>query len=119
MVSDQSGQAPRGTALEPPTRAGAARIDWAFVYGSIARAEERASSDIDLLIVGRAGLADIAPALRQAETRLNCPVNPILYTQEEFATQYTSGHAFLQAVLDSEQHFILGDPHALAATVNE
>ncbi len=95
------------------------RIDWAFVYGSIARAEELASSDIDLLIIGCVGLADIAPALRQAETRLNRPVNPILYTQEEFATKYTAGHAFLQTVLDGEKLFILGDPHALAATGNE
>lgn len=97
----------------------AAHIDWAFVYGSIARTEELASSDVDLLIIGRVGLAAIAPALRQAETRLNRPVNPILYTQEEFATKYTAGHAFLRAVLDGEKLCILGEPHALAVPINE
>src|SRR5215813_13177005 len=30
----------------------AKRIDWAFIYGSVARAEELASSDVDLMIIG-------------------------------------------------------------------
>jgi len=102
-------------ALEPFTD----RIDWAFVYGSMARSEELASSDVDLMIIGRVGLADIATALRQAEGRLNRPVNPTLYSREEFATKLAAGHAFLRAVLDGEKLFILGDPHELAATFSE
>src|SRR5438034_7134479 len=45
-------------------------IDWAFVYGSVARSEERSSSDVDLMVVGRVGLADLSPALRRAERLL-------------------------------------------------
>jgi len=95
------------------------RIDWAFVYGSIARSEELASSDVDLMIIGRAGLADITPALRQAERHLNRPVNPALYSREEFVAKLTAKHAFLHAVLDGAKLFILGDPHELAATFSE
>jgi hypothetical protein len=101
-------------ALEPF----ASHIDWAFVYGSIARAEELASSDVDLMIIGRVGLADMAPALRWAETRLNRPVNPTVYSQEEFAAQSTSGDPFLQAVLDGAKLGILGSVHDLATTAN-
>lgn len=92
------------------------RIDWAFVYGSIARSEELASSDVDLLIIGRVGLADIAPALRQAEGRLNRPVNPTVYSREEFVARLAAGHAFLHTVLAGAKLFILGAPHELAAT---
>jgi DNA-binding transcriptional ArsR family regulator len=99
-------------ALEPFAN----RIDWAFVYGSIARSEELASSDVDLIIIGRVGLADIAPALQQAEGRLNRPVHPTVYSREEFATRLTAGHAFLHTVLDGAKLFILGAPHELAAT---
>jgi predicted nucleotidyltransferase len=95
------------------------RIDWAFVYGSMARSEELVSSDVDLMIIGRIGLADITPALRQAEGRLNRPVNPTLYSREEFATKLATGHAFLRAVWDGEKLFILGDAHELAAAVSE
>jgi DNA-binding transcriptional ArsR family regulator len=101
--------------LEPLTD----RIDWAFVYGSMARSAELSSSDVDLLIIGRVGLADIATPLRQAERRLNRPVNPTLYSREEFATKLAAGHAFLCAVWDGEKLFILGDPHELAATFSD
>ena len=101
--------------LEPFTK----RIDWAFVYGSMARSEELASSDVDLMIVGRVGLADIALALRQAERHLNRLVNPTVYSREEFATKLAAGHTFLRAVVDGAKLFILGDPHELAATFSE
>lgn len=93
----------------------AKRIDWAFVYGSMARAEELASSDVDLMIIGEVGLADLTPALRRAEGQLGRAVNPTLYTREEFATKLQAGHHFLKAVLDGEKLFVLGDPHELAA----
>ena len=96
----------------------AKRIDWAFVYGSMARAEELASSDVDLMIIGQVGLADLTPALRRAEGRLGRAVNPTLYTQEEFATKLHAGHHFLKTVLDGEKLFILGDPHELAAATD-
>lgn len=90
------------------------RIDSAFVYGSMARATEIASSDVDLMIIGQVGLAELTPALRRAEARLGRAVNPTLYTREEFATKLQAGHHFLKAVLDGEKLFILGDPHELA-----
>src|SRR5215468_2947176 len=43
------------------------RIQWTFIYGSVARAEELATSDIDLMIIGQAGLSELAPALRRGE----------------------------------------------------
>jgi len=101
--------------LEPFTN----RIDWAFVYGSMARSEELAASDVDLMIIGRVGLADITPALRQAERRLNRPVNPTVCSREEFATQLAARRAFLHAVLDGAKLFIFGDPHELATTFSE
>jgi predicted nucleotidyltransferase len=48
-------------------------IRTAFVYGSIARAEETSGSDIDLMLIGETGLADIVPALRRAEKKLGRP----------------------------------------------
>jgi predicted nucleotidyltransferase len=91
------------------------RIDCAFVYGSVARAEELATSDVDVMIIGQIGLADLTTALRRAEARLGRLVNPTLYTREEFATKLHAGHHFLKAVLDGEKLFVLGDPHELAA----
>jgi predicted nucleotidyltransferase len=40
------------------------KIDCAFIYGSVARREEHALSDIDLMIIGEVGLIEISPILR-------------------------------------------------------
>jgi predicted nucleotidyltransferase len=88
-------------------------IDCAFVHGSIARGEELASSDVDLLVVGKVGLAELSPALRPAEERLGRPVNPTVYTRAEFAKKVKAGHHFLQSVLEKEKIFIVGDEHDL------
>jgi len=95
----------------------AKRIHWAFIYGSVARAEELATSDVDLMIIGKVGLAELAPALRHTEKRLSRAVNPTLYTREEFDTKLRARDHFLASVLDGARLFLLGDPHELAAAI--
>ena len=92
------------------------RIDVAFLHGSIARGEERSTSDIDLITVGDAGLADLSPALQQAESRLKRPINATVYTRAEFAKKAAGGNHFLRAVLDREKLFVVGDEHDLEQT---
>jgi predicted nucleotidyltransferase len=46
------------------------RIKLAFVYGSIARGEETASSDVDLMVVGEVSFADVVSALGKIESKL-------------------------------------------------
>lgn len=86
----------------------------AFVYGSIARQDETPASDVDLMIVGRIGLAELAPALQEAETTLRRPVNPSIYTPKEIAKKLASGHHFLSAVMSSEKLFVIGNDDDLA-----
>ena len=64
-----------------------ARIDCAFVYGSVARRPEHALSDVDLLVIGAVGLAELAPALRKAEGRLGREVNVTSYSAKEFGKE--------------------------------
>jgi DNA-binding transcriptional ArsR family regulator len=97
----------------------AKHIDWAFIYGSVARAEELAASDVDLMIIGKIGLADLAPALRRTEKRLSRAVNPTLYSREEFAKKLRARDHFLTSVLDGAKLFILGDSHELAAATHQ
>ena len=42
------------------------KILCAFVYGSLVRDREHASSDVDLMVIGRTGLSDLSPALRKS-----------------------------------------------------
>ena len=52
-----------------------ARILVAFIYGSVAKSCEQASSDVDLLVVADVGLSDLSPLLDVAEERLGRAVN--------------------------------------------
>jgi uncharacterized protein len=91
------------------------RVRVAFVYGSLARQEEQPRSDIDLMVIGSVGLAELAPALKHAEERLLRPVNPSIYSPEEIAEKLASGHHFLETVMSKEKLFVLGDKDDLAA----
>jgi len=86
------------------------QIHWAFIYGSVARSEEHPASDVDLMIIGNVGLAEVSGPLRKAERRLNRAVNPTTYTKDEFITKANSDNHFVTTVMGSKRLFILGDP---------
>jgi len=85
------------------------QIAWAFIHGSIVRAEEFSTSDVDLLIIGQLTLSNLSTPLRESEKKLGRDVNPVLYTQKEFAKHIKAGQHFSRTVLASEKLFLLGD----------
>jgi predicted nucleotidyltransferase/DNA-binding HxlR family transcriptional regulator len=94
-----------------------ASIEYAFVYGSLARGEETSTSDIDLLIIGQLGLADVAPALRQAEKQLGRSVNPSVYTLSEFTQKMRANNHFLITVWGEKKLAVQGDLDELATII--
>ena len=89
------------------------RIHVAFVYGSIARGDERQTSDLDIFVVGKITFAEVVAALRQAEENLGREVNPTVYPLEEFKSKVKSGHHFLHTILKGKKIFLVGDEHEL------
>ena len=55
------------------------RINAAFVYGSVARGDERSGSDLDVMILGEAKFAEVVHALAAAGETLRREINPNLY----------------------------------------
>jgi predicted nucleotidyltransferase len=86
----------------------AKRITLAFVYGSLARQEEKADSDIDLIIVGKVTLEEILTKLADCEQSLGRPVNPTIYSVAEFKSKLTSGNHFVNSIVRSEKVFLIG-----------
>lgn len=89
------------------------RIKLAFIYGSVARQEQRGKSDVDLMIVGEVGLSEVAPALRTAEERLGRAVNAAVYSETEFTGKLRVGHHFLTKVRQEEKIYLIGNQHEL------
>jgi hypothetical protein len=80
----------------------------AFVYGSVAKAQERASSDVDLIVIGDLTLLQLSPTLTDVETKLRRPVNATVYSVDEFVRKIAGHNHFLQAVLAADKIFLLG-----------
>jgi len=87
----------------------------AFVYGSIARGQESARSDIDLMIIGTPGYSEIYGALQPAEKTLARPINPTLMTPEEWQRKVKERSGFIASVLDQPKLFVIGREDDLAA----
>ena len=92
----------------------ASRIRMALVFGSVARGAEAAGSDIDLLVVGEAGFAELVQALYPAQQMLGREVNPVLYSPEEFAQRAGRGEPFVQEITRKPVIFLMGDKDDLA-----
>ncbi|HUG98996.1 MAG TPA: nucleotidyltransferase domain-containing protein [Gammaproteobacteria bacterium] len=87
----------------------AARIEFAFVYGSVARQTDSASSDIDLLVVADdLAYAELAAALDPLASLLGREVNFTLYTRAEFDRRLKARNAFLSRVLQQPRIPVIG-----------
>jgi predicted nucleotidyltransferase len=89
------------------------KILCAFVYGSVARAQEHATSDIDLMVIGEVGLSELTPALRKAEHLLGRDVNATTYSADEFRSTIEKNEHFLTAVLKRPKQFVKGSEREL------
>ena len=87
----------------------ASRIHAAFVFGSVAKREDTASSDIDLMLISDdVTYPDLYAALEAASQRLGRNVNPTLYTPEELAKRVKSKEAFATRVLGQPKLWLIG-----------
>jgi len=85
------------------------RIKAAFVYGSVAKREDTSVSDIDLMILGDdIEYADCYEALEGAATRLGRPVNPTIYSTQEFAKRTKTNNPFVGRVLSQPRIWLIG-----------
>ena len=87
----------------------------AFVFGSVAEGDEKAASDIDLLIIGDVGLRKLARDLAGAADEVGREINPVVMSETEFRNRKKSGEHFLAGVLGSSKTFVIGDEDDLEA----
>ena len=105
--------------LAEPLRAALAplamQIKAAFVYGSIAKKEDTASSDIDLMLVSDTLTdGDVVLALQAATELLGREVNPNIFTSQDFAKRLKEGSSFVTRVMAQPKVWLIGGEHDLA-----
>lgn len=89
----------RGTVGLVPTLASSLRrvkgVEHAYVYGSFAKNEADASSDIDVLILGQPDAADLATEVAKVEKVLNREISYTVFKPRELKRRLAAQDAFL------------------------
>jgi predicted nucleotidyltransferase len=80
----------------------------AFLYGSVARQQEHALSDVDLMIIGSVGLSELSPSLHMLEKKFGREINVKCYSPVEFREKVEDGNHFVTSVLRDEKTFLKG-----------
>lgn len=85
-----------------------ARIALACVFGSVAAGTETAGSDVDVLILGTAGFAEVAQALYPLHEQFGREVNAVLYSPEDFVERLSRGEAFARELMIKPKLWVKG-----------
>ena len=87
----------------------APQVERAFVFGSIAKQQDTAASDVDLLVVSDTlGYGDVFGALEVASQTLGRTINPALYTAADFRARLQGDNAFIQRVMQQPKIWLIG-----------
>ncbi|MGO8989752.1 MAG: nucleotidyltransferase domain-containing protein [bacterium] len=89
------------------------RIRVAFVFGSIARGEEKSGSDVDLMVIGQLGLRDLSRLLSGIEEKIGREVNPHVLHEDEVRKRIRTKEHFVSSVMESPKIFIIGSQNEL------
>lgn len=94
----------------------AAHIDSAFVFGSVAKGSDTATSDIDLLVISDdVAYAELFATLEPAATRLQRTVNPTVYSKSEFGKRVRGDQAFVKRILAQPKIWVIGEAREFAS----
>ncbi|MBV33924.1 MAG: transcriptional regulator [Rickettsiales bacterium] len=84
-------------------------LEFAFIYGSVAKGSDHASSDIDVLLVGAdLGYSQVMELFIDAEERLARTINPTILSDEEFTQRLESKQNFITKVIEQPKIWLMG-----------
>lgn len=85
-------------------------VDYAFVYGSVAKGTEHAQSDIDLMLVAEdLSYTELMEALSVAEKQLGRFINPTTYNNQEMQKRIEQKQSFITRVLSHDVLWLKGE----------
>ena len=91
----------------------AERIDAAFVYGSVAKGTDRATSDIDLMVLSDdLDYTELFSALKEAEAALGRSINPNVMRRAEWRAKRAGKDSFAARVATQPRLFVMGTEEA-------
>ncbi|MCD6361999.1 MAG: nucleotidyltransferase domain-containing protein [Armatimonadetes bacterium] len=88
-------------------------IEVAFIFGSLARGDDRPDSDVDVIVVGDIDGIELVRLTRPVSRESGREINVINYSPDEFAEKARSEGEFLPRVLADARILLKGDEDAI------
>jgi len=85
-------------------------IKTAFIYGSVAKGDERETSDIDLMVIGSIDSVKLHKEINRIEDKLHRAISYILITEGDLKKKKTD---FIKRILKEEKIFLIGNEEEL------
>ncbi|MDD5083138.1 MAG: nucleotidyltransferase domain-containing protein [Dehalococcoidales bacterium] len=85
------------------------QIELAFVYGSVAKDEETAKSDVDLFVVGEIDEDDLHELISRVEKDIGRVINYTLMSRAEFEKRLKNNNSFIKRVMDEKKLVLKGN----------
>ncbi len=114
LFAELSGIVQKTVGLAEPLRDALHRLEpqilAAFVYGSVAKRQDVAASDIDLMVISDSlSYGDVFATVETASTRLGRSVNPTILTRKELAKRVKADNAFVSRVMSQPKIWLIGN----------
>jgi len=84
-------------------------IQIAFIFGSIAGHTEKASSDVDLMVIGKLGLRQLTKMISGLPDQIGREINPHVLSIEEFSKRKSNNDHFIVQVINAPKLMIIGN----------
>ena len=86
-----------------------AKIELAFVFGSMASGQQDSMSDVDVLVLGNLKLVEVVKALAPVQATLGREINPVVMPVDKFIAQLDKQERFVMRLFDEPKVFVKGD----------
>lgn len=89
-------------------------IETAFIYGSYAKEQDNAKSDVDLFIIGNIDEDLLLPGINELEEKLHREINYSLYSRGNFDKKKKEHDPFIENVTENQKIFLIGEEHDIS-----
>ena len=83
-------------------------VEEAYLYGSFARNQQDAASDVDVLVIGKPKSETLAETVQKLERQLGCEINYTVLTRKELESRRGRKDPFLENIWHNKRVLLVG-----------